>query len=88
MNNPFELLAAKLDKIENLLTWIAERPEQEETEQERLLDKKQAAKVLGVSVSTIDNMRRDGFLTPYRFGKAVRFKLSDLYELTEKRKAS
>ena len=88
MENPFKTIVDRLDRIESKYDLILKHVTKEEQELERLLDKKEAANILGVSVSTIDNLRRDGFLTPTRFGKAVRFKLSDLYELADKRKAS
>lgn len=91
MNNPFEILADKLAALETKIDELREYNQeqmQQEGETDRLLNKKESANLLGVSVSTIDNMRRDGFLIPYRFGKAVRFRLSDLEELAEKRRAS
>lgn len=45
---------------------------------ESLLDKKQAAKMLNVSLATIDNYRRNGMIPSYRIGSAVRFKKSEL----------
>ena len=47
---------------------------------ENLLDKKQAAKLLNVSLATIDNYRRNGLIPSYRIGSAVRFKRSELIE--------
>ncbi len=55
---------------------------------EQLITKKEAAKLLSVHVSTIDNLRRDGSLTRYNIGKSARFKRGDIYELANKRKAS
>jgi len=87
--NPFKVLSDKLDALSAKLDALSEQGQghHQEDEPDRLLNKKEAANLLGVSVSTIDNMRRDGFLTPYRFGKAVRFRMSDLEDLAERRKA-
>lgn len=88
MENPFKMLVDKLEALEVKIDELREQGQQSEEDPDRLINKKEAANLLGVSVSTIDNMRRDGFLIPYRFGKAVRFRLSDLDELAEKRRAS
>ncbi|MEL7246917.1 MAG: helix-turn-helix domain-containing protein [Bacteroidota bacterium] len=90
MDNPFKILADHLTVLEAKIDELREQAQEqhEEDEPDRLLNKKEAADYYGVSVSTIDNYRRDGFLIPIRFGKAVRFRLSDLKELAERRRAS
>lgn len=49
--------------------------------------KKEAARLLSCSVSTIDNYRRDGKIQKYNVGKGsggVRFKRSEILELAKK----
>lgn len=50
-----------------------------------LLTKKQAAKFLACSTSTIDNFARAGKLTRYYLGKTVRFKEEELMTLAQLR---
>ena len=52
-------------------------------EPDRYITKKEAAKLWGRSVSTIDNFRRAGILKRYRIGSAVRFKRSELLAAME-----
>lgn len=48
---------------------------------DRLINKKEAASLLGCSQSTIDNFRRRGTLKSTKLGKAVRFRRSDVLAL-------
>lgn len=48
---------------------------------DRLINKKEAARLLGCSQSTIDNYRRRGALQATKLGKAVRFRRSDVLAL-------
>ncbi len=41
------------------------------------------AKLLGVSISTIDNWTKAGWLTPIRFGRLVRFDMNQVDALIE-----
>ena len=45
--------------------------------------KKEAAKLLSCSVSTIDNYRRSGKLNRYNVGSAVRFKRAEIISIIE-----
>jgi len=49
-----------------------------QVEDDRLLNKKQAAKFLGVTVSTLDKWRGEGIIQWGLKGNAIRFKKSDL----------
>ena len=53
------------------------------SEPDPYLTKKEAAKFLSCSVSTIDNYRRAGTLKRYNFGSSVRFKRSELLQMIE-----
>mgnify|MGYP001798572602 CR=1 FL=1 len=91
MDNPFKMLADRLNTLENLLLdlkhetlpQLFKAQKEEELDQDRLLTKKEAAQLWGCSTSTIDNYRRAGILTPYRLGSAVRFKYAELKEAME-----
>ena len=56
--------------------------------EEKFLDKRATAAILSCSVATVDNMKRAGELPFYRIGSAVRFKLSEVLEAVEKKKAN
>ena len=51
-----------------------------------LLNKKEAAKLIGVCSSTVDNYRRTGELKSYQIGSARRFKRADVLDFIEQRK--
>lgn len=52
----------------------------------RLLNKHDAARLLSCSISTIDNLRRAGRLTPHRFGKkAARFDRDQVLSMAEQK---
>ena len=69
---------------EDAKEWLTEKwnelaSAKESTEpHDRYLNKREAAKFLGVSVSTIDALRRRGKLKGEKIGKVVRFKLSEI----------
>ena len=93
MDNPFSVLLDKLEEIEeqndailSALDKLKIVEKHQQRERERFVDKHEACAVLGVSMSTINNMMRDDILPFQKSGKNVRFRLSDLYELAEKRK--
>ncbi len=89
MDNPFEILNSRLTNIEDLLLSIKHEkvkpvPDHKPQNEEILLDKREAGKLLNCSVSTIDAMRRNGSLQPIYIGGrrgAVRFKRSQVLEL-------
>lgn len=84
MDNPFQGLNQHLlflkDNLALLLKEVQElrdsRSVNSETE-DRYIDKKEAAQIAGVSVSTIDNWRRGKRIAPYYFDSAVRFQYKE-----------
>lgn len=54
---------------------------------DRLIGKKEAARLLGCSQSTIDNYRRAGVLQATKLGKAVRFRRGDVLSFANPKKA-
>ena len=50
---------------------------------ERLISKKEAARLLGCSQSTIDNYRRVGRLKSVKLGKSVRFRRGDVLAVAQ-----
>ncbi len=92
IQNPFEVLEKRLSFIENLLLELKQNSSSNFSKeldvpiQNEFLNKKEAAKLASLSVSTIDNLRRAGELKPYDFGSSVRFKRSELLEYLESRR--
>jgi len=89
MENPFEILEKRLismeNKLENLLNAI-ESNTGITAQRGEAATRAQAAKYLGVSVGTIDNLVRSKQLKPFRLGSSVRFTYADLDEFIEKSK--
>lgn len=89
ISNPFEALErieTTLIRIENetlpdLLKRLYKLTPELNQGNEKLISKKDAARLLGCSVSTIDNLRRRGKLQSIKVGKAARFRLGDLNEI-------
>ena len=90
--NPFELIFKKLNSIEQAIkenglkkdsnpVVLPKRPVNDD-----YVSKKEAAELASLSVSTIDNLRRAKVLKPYKFGKLVRFKRSELIRYLESRR--
>ncbi len=55
--------------------------------QERYINRKIAAEIASVSVSTIDNWGREGKIERYHFGGSVRFHLPELLEYLKKQRS-
>ncbi len=69
-----------------LLTYVPLQPAPPGTDQQdpnQLLTKKEAARLLGVSPSTIDNHARAGNLTRLYIGKSVRFSREQVTSLAQ-----
>jgi|GEM_PF-4485633 hypothetical protein len=77
-----------VDKVRYcLLNYLPEPKPTDPEETEILCDKRESAKLLNCSVSTIDAMRRNGTLEPIYIGGrkgAVRFRKSDLLKIVNK----
>lgn len=82
----FEPLANQLTEIKQLILNLQQRMDEhhttvEQPEEERLVTKVGAAKILDVSPSTIDNMRRTGQLERVMVRGSVRFRYADVIAL-------
>lgn len=89
MINPFEVIDARLSNIESLLTELNKTTAQQTVKKEPepghvappYVSKKEAARLLMCSQSTIDNMARDGRLTRFYVGKSVKFQREQVLSL-------
>lgn len=87
--NPFEaieriestLRRIEHDTLPSLLKRILGQGASHDGQIEKLISKRDAARLLGCSVSTIDNLRRSGKLELVKVGKSARFRLSDLQSI-------
>jgi len=92
MENPFERLYTGILNIkENLRKLHLEVQELKSInnccdDEDRYIDKRTAAKIAGVSVSSIDNWRRAKKIVPYYFDSAVRFKYAEFIEFLDNQK--
>lgn len=55
---------------------------------ERYVTRIEAAQFLGVSLRKFDYLREEWRLRSYRFGKIVRFKISEIAAVADKQRAS
>ena len=80
MQNPFEVIDARLSNIESLLLDLKHKvpPPKPEPEDKRFINRKQAAKKLGVCLAKLDQLSKAGDLKRYRNGGIVRFLESDI----------
>ena len=89
MNNPFELIEARLNSIEDLILDLKHQPKQvESTEQpEQLLTVQEAASFLNLTVATIYSKVSKGELPVMKRSKRLYFSSAELMEyLKEGRK--
>lgn len=79
MDNPFQELYERLDRIEGLLIIVKDHkaPESED-EEERLLNVREAARYLGDAVATLYGRTSKNEIPFYKRGKKVYFKKSEL----------
>ena len=76
ITNPFEVLDARLARIEELLVKLKAEPFQPfppETLQHEYLSRLEVAKMLDVCLTTVDHLSNAGILRKYRSGRVVRF---------------
>lgn len=82
--NPFEILGNRLGNIELLLRKVFEQQDNQTAQNSKeentiLLTRKQAAKLYGVCLTTIDSMSRKGILKKHKSGgRIVRFRKDEL----------
>lgn len=95
MQNPFVAIDSRLRIIEDMLLELKQTAQKQPQPQppatpddpERLISKKEAARLLGCSQSTIDNYRRAGVLEAVKLGKAVRFRRGDVLAVVQPQNA-
>jgi excisionase family DNA binding protein len=79
MDNPFQELYERLDRIEGLLVIVKDNKATEsEDEEERLLNVREAARYLGDAVATLYGRTSKNEIPFYKRGKKVYFKKSEL----------
>ena len=79
MDNPFQELYERLDRIEDLLSNVTEHKSSEsESEEDRLLNVREAARFLGDAVATLYGRTSKNEIPFYKRGKKVYFKKSEL----------
>ena len=91
MQNPFMAIDSRLRIIEDMLFEMRQAakeqpqpaPPSTPDDPERLISKKEAARLLSCSQSTIDNYRRAGVLEAIKLGKAVRFRRGDVLAVVQ-----
>ena len=81
MENPFDILNERLNKIENLLLSIKDEKAQAQEDKAEYLSKKQIKERYNIAPATIDYNARMGYLERYYFGRLVRFKVTDIEAL-------
>ena len=81
MNNPFEVIEARLSSIENLILDLKQPTKVEPTEQpEQLLTVQEAAQFLNLTVPTIYSKVSKGELPVMKRGKRLYFSRTELME--------
>lgn len=82
MNNPFEVIEARLSNIENLILDLKHKPRQAESnsQPESLLTIQDAAKLLFLSVPTVYSKVSKGELPVMKRGKRLYFSRTELLE--------
>lgn len=79
MENPFQELYERLDRIEGLLVSVRDHKASEpEREEDRLLNVREAARFLGDAVATLYGRTSKNEIPFYKRGKKVYFKKSEL----------
>ena len=77
MINPFEVLDARLARIEDLLVKLKAEPSTQllppESLQQEYVTRLEVAKMLDVCLTTVDHLSNAGILRKYRSGRVVRF---------------
>lgn len=90
MENPFKLISDQLLRIEERLEKIESKLDKIEgggINTSEPATKNDAARYLGVSLSTINALLKSKQLTPVRIGTSVRFTYEDLDAFIEKKKS-
>ena len=79
-SNPFEVLNTELSEIKGLLLEMkaSQMVKEDFAEFPELMSRAQAAKLLGIVITTVDKYTSEGILRKHRNGKTVRFKKSEV----------
>lgn len=79
-HNPFEDIFKRLDNLQTLLEKVAEQSsgKSDFSDYPDFLSRKQAAKMVGVALTSIDRYASEGLLKKHRNGNLVRFKKSEV----------
>lgn len=72
MNNPFESLENRLNRIENLIQ------QSQSVSTEKILSKSEVVELLGISMNTLDKHIRSGTIPTYGIGNRVLFKQTEI----------
>lgn len=81
LNNPFQVINTRLSSIETLLIELRlSSSTQKETDQEEILNVKQASELLDLAVPTIYAMTSNRILPHSKRGKKLYFQKSELLE--------
>jgi excisionase family DNA binding protein len=82
MNNPFEVIEARLSSIENLILDLKHQPKNSDTSelQEKLLTIQEAAEFLNLTVPTLYSKSSRGELPVMRRSKRLYFSKTELLE--------
>ncbi len=85
MNNPFETIEKRLDKIEAGIMELVKKPEKEISLPEKYLTVDQVSELLSVTRTTLWSWDRKGILESCRIGNQKRYRLSDIELIMNKR---
>lgn len=85
IQNPYDIIDARLQDIEDTLQKLVSKPEPELPPAEKYLTVEQLCELLNVSRVTLWNWEKSGILKSFRIGNLKRFKLSEIEALAEKR---
>jgi excisionase family DNA binding protein len=85
MNNPFELIDARLSNIETLLLDLKfPIPQAEPTEKPAgLLTRREVAQKLRITLVTLDKYTKAGTLQSYKIGGQIRYKAAEIEKAFE-----
>lgn len=88
MNNPFETIVDKLEKIESLLQHfqlsVTTQNQSKDSNPDELITRKEAAIILGISLPTLHDYTTRGVIPAYRIGSRVRFKKVEIIDCLQK----
>ena len=87
MNNPFEIIDARLANIECLLIDL-KRPVSQHILTPDYISRQDAADILGVSLHTLNAWTKDGKVPAYRIGSRVRYIRSEVESSLKKIKVA